>query len=104
MILWRSRVDSETAISPGLEHLGLRAWRWVLEIGWIYVDLRHEVRFSTGDWRPAVRYYRADLTPRFAWGRDHAYYDGPHCSLSVGWLHFSWSPQARCWQCEPEEL
>lgn len=92
MILWRSGIEREPPVAPGLLR---RAWRWVAEVGWCYFDLRHEVRFGERDWGPAVR-YRADITSRFAFG-------GRYCQFSLGWLHFSWSSWARCAQCEPED-
>jgi hypothetical protein len=100
MILWRSAIEREPPVAPGLVR---RAWRWVAQVGWCYVDLHHEVRFGERDWGLAVRYYRADITSRFAFGSRHTYYNGPHCQFSLGWLHFSWSPRARCAQCEPED-
>jgi hypothetical protein len=30
------------------------------------------------------------FTSTFALGSQHTYYDGPHCSFSLGWLHISW--------------
>lgn len=104
MILWRSRIDQETEVAPGMARIGLRAWRWVLRIGWASVDLHKEVRFGGGAWRPtAGRYYSVGMTKDFKWGSDHVYYDGPHCSFSIGCLYFAWSPKCRCLKCEPEE-
>lgn len=30
------------------------------------------------------------------WGQEHFYYDGPHCSISFGWINFYWNN----WNCK----
>lgn len=71
---------------------GILKTRWVLDVGWFYVSLHYEVMFDTLVWRASGGYYGVGFTLRYwSWGREHAYYDGPHDSFSLGPLHFSWS-------------
>lgn len=54
------------------------------------------------DWRPRGRYFGVTLNfGSFRFGSEHLYYDGPHCSWSLGFLHFAWSWDW-CKKCEAE--
>ena len=49
--------------------------------------------------------YELNITRHFDFGFDHFWYDGPHCSFSVGPLHFCWGGNpwtGRCKKCEAE--
>lgn len=81
---------------------GRRAWRWAFVADRMYkgrknwgltVGFEEEVCFldKENEWYDAVRYYTINLTEHFSLGREHIYYDGPHDSFSVGWLHICWS-------------
>lgn len=39
---------------------------------------------------------------RWYWGSEHYYYDGPHCSFSIGPVHFCWGPDW-CAKCMPDD-
>ncbi len=101
MIFWESKYEVEEVIQ--FKHLGRRAWRWVIEAdvkhGPCLMLAQHVLFRDSPDWRPATRYYSIWLNKRFALGMEHIYYDGPHCSFSLGWLHFAWAP-ASCSKCE----
>jgi hypothetical protein len=46
-----------------------------------------------------VEVFGANVSNRFHLGSEHHYYDGPHCSFSLGWLHFAWFNDTckKCW-------
>jgi hypothetical protein len=112
VILWAGKVTTEDEIA--FPDMGRRSWRWVLESDvW-----RHEGRlFGVGigfasQWRcerdgnewggRAGGYYDVSITRHFDIGEEHVYYDGPHCSFSLGWLHFSWGGDW-CTKCMPDK-
>lgn len=66
--------------------------RWVLDIGWKYIQIAYQYCDKSGEWQfPAAAYYSINLTSHWAFGRHHMYYDGPHDSFSIGFIHFCWS-------------
>jgi len=81
-------------------------WRWAIHTGgwasgWkngVSIDLLHEILHEKGEeWDPhRGEYFTIAITPHFMLGEDHMYYDGPHCSFSLGFLHFCWS----YWWCD----
>lgn len=83
----------------------VEAWRRALYVSGfrngIEAGIGWEVLYDSNPckWRKSpIDYYVISLTKYFAFGRDHVYYDGCHCSLSLGFLHFSWNPSA-CRKC-----
>ncbi len=105
MILWKSKIETED--KPEFSELGRRSWRWVFEVDYwkpmaVGAGFYHQVLFEKGDWRPAVQYYNLSLTPHFRLGERHDYYDGPHCSFSIGFLHINWSGDW-CKKCMPDD-
>lgn len=108
MILWTGKVTEET--EPAIEHMGRRSWRWVLETdAWrdggslfgVGIGFAQQYRSERDpEWGRAVHYYEITITRHFALGEEHAYYDGPHCSFSLGWIHFNWSGDW-CEKCMP---
>lgn len=101
MILWSSRARGiET--TPAWPGARLRAWRWTLFISRSAIGLQEEVTFDLGvSWRLAIRYYCLSVTGHWAIGGHHVYYDGSHCSFSIGPVHAAWS-SGRCAKCEGE--
>lgn len=92
MIVWKGDVRREK--DPDIPHLGRRSWRWVIDVTWRCIELRQEVRFDdlpNPAWSCAGMYYSLGFTKSAAWGRQHVYYDGPHDSFSIGYLHACWS-------------
>lgn len=104
MILWASKVDEES--EPKFQHLGRRAWRWVLEVEPLVVSLNRQFRCERdgSEWsqRSSLEYFTVWIDRRFRLGELHTYYDGPHCQFSLGWLHIGWS-YWWCTKCMPEE-
>lgn len=89
MILWRSKSQHETR--PLILKVP-RAWRWIFEIANYGIGFQEQVRFSEyDDWRDGVRYYMIYLTWHFYLGFRHVYYDGAHCSFTLGFIQFSWT-------------
>lgn len=90
--------------TPLGEYTGRRSWRWVLEIDWCGIYLYQYVKFGDEkDWENArvASYFVANFTKHFRLGSSHNYYDGPHCSFSLGFLHFCWS-YWWCKKCMPD--
>lgn len=94
MILWTSKAITEA--EPAIERLGRRSWRWTVFVERWVAGAEQQVLFRGGGWRSANRYVRAWVDGMWRIGMDHGYYDGPHCQLSIGWLHVGWS----LWYCE----
>jgi len=65
--------------------------RWVFEVKPLFAGLSFQYRSDKLDkWLYKGRYYTANITNRWRWGRSHVYYDGPHDMFSIGYLHFLW--------------
>jgi hypothetical protein len=101
-----------TETKPAWQNAPLRAWRWALQtdganrpgLRWASVGIFREVRFLPGDEWSGGRcgYYAVCVKPHFEIGEDHDYYDGPHCSFSLGFVHFYWMPDW-CLKCMPND-
>lgn len=101
MILYTTKPNTET--TPEFAYLGRRSWRWVLEIKPFFIDLCQQIKFEPGnargynsEWHPASYYFTLAISKKFKWGSNHVYYNGPHCSFSIGPIHLSWS----YWWCK----
>jgi hypothetical protein len=64
------------------------------------ISLYEEVFFHEREkeWHLAVRHYTLFIR-KWKWGREHLYYDGPHCFIYLGWICFYYSPN-NCKRCE----
>lgn len=94
-------------------------WRWTLEAGcmrrlgrakffhlsvYLAEEIQERTYFGTDEgWHPANRYFTVYLCDHWHLGEEHLYYDGPHCSFSLGFLHFAWMRNAHCRKCEGDE-
>lgn len=98
MILWKSKEEPETR-----EGYPCSAFRWVFEIGKWYIGFSHQYKYkSTGEWNSShTNVYLITITDSFILGSWHGYYDGPHCTFSLGWIHFCWG-NWNCKECLPE--
>lgn len=73
------------------------AWRRVLEVGFLHFGVTQQYRPRGREWFSShVDGWSVDVTRHFELGPYHAYYDGPHCSFSLGFLHINWSN----WKCK----
>ncbi len=68
----------------------MKGFRWILEISRWSIELNHQCRTDNGDWYRGGGYYAVSITGHWALGREHMYYDGPHDSFSLGYLHIVW--------------
>lgn len=94
-------------------HMPCDAFRWALEANsWkgegasLGIAQQHRFRNMSTWFSLHSRFYGVSLTRAFSFGVDHAYYDGPHCSLSLGFLHILWSGNPLtgwCEKCMPGE-
>jgi hypothetical protein len=99
----------ETVNTNGPDKMGgaSAGWRWVLEVERWSVFLHQQAlpRPVTDESRWSYLtsgYFGVSVSEHWMWGSDHGYYDGPHCSFSVGPVHFLWS-YWRCERCEKGE-
>ena len=83
----------------------IRARRWRFKIRRWRVGFVHEVQwFDSETWHESSTFrYEIMLGPPFLLGLQHVYYDGPNCSLSLGWIHLCWCgiPPGHCRKCMP---
>ena len=95
------------------EQVGLRSWRKAIEAFTWKIDKKffgigfglstqviygkEEVVGIQSEWR-TISQAAVTITRRWAWGRQHDYYDGCLCSFSLGFLHFNWEPDF-CKKC-----
>lgn len=102
MRIWNG-IPYDTETEPAWPGASIRSWRWVLEITFTSIGLVHEYTNDGGKtWSLANRYYTLCITRHWTIGEYHLYYDGPHCSLSLGFLHYNWSSDW-CIKCMPNE-
>lgn len=93
------------------ESIGRRAWRNVLHVAWFGIGLEREYKRideADSEWRTIQTFFGVSITSHFRLGMDHVYYDGPHCMLSIGFLHLYWDGNPwtgdckKCWGDEDE--
>lgn len=106
MILWKFKETLETRGND----MPCSAFRWVFEIdasrdgfniGFVH---QHQDKM-TREWNSShTAVYEITGTRYFKLGSQHVYYDGPHCSFSLGFIHFVWGGGIRtnwCKKCHP---
>lgn len=98
------KLHVEEEIEPRIERLGKRRWTWYFEcfadtIGFHrYVQFPDVDRSSKGDRGRLMDYYVIRFLSKWRVGTQHIYYDGPHCSLYLGFIQLDWRND-RCKQC-----
>lgn len=105
MILFKFKETPETR-----SNFPCTAFRWTLqsEAWWrkrskgVSIGLIHQHKLS-GKWYSShTDVYKVSLTPYFEVGTEHVYYDGPHCMLDLGFIHFMWG-NWKCKRCFSDE-
>lgn len=89
----------EVEAAPSSPALGLRIWTWTVEIYWFGIGAFNRYRLvddPPGEEGRIVDEYSASLSRHWAFGPYHAWYDGPWCCFSLGFLHLNW----RNWSCK----
>lgn len=107
MILWKSKINRNVRECAKDSISGFRT---VFEVGffsnwrdgWGIGFVSQYQEKDTGEWHLASHYHEMTITPHWRWGREHIYYDGPHDSFSLGFIHFVWSG-AWCQKCADGE-
>jgi hypothetical protein len=100
MILFSFKHKAE--ILPEWKNAPLREWRWVLFINKFSFGFAEQVLFPESKWGGGLRYYAFNFNKNnWGLGADHFYYDGPHCSFSIGPFSYSWSGDW-CTKCHPD--
>ncbi len=106
MILWKSKESPLSSLGEGA------ACRWIIEVEKykkaFSFGLYYQFRYKPKDeWYTShSSLYEVVIGRYFSWGEDHMYYDGPHCSFSLGFIHFHWSGNfntGECKKCYPEQ-
>jgi len=103
MIFFATKPDRN--VSPdGIARPSILGWRWVFHtelfgLGWSqqYQDAK------TLEWHfMKSSYYLITFTKYWSLGRHHCYYDGPHDSFDLGFVHLCWSGDwcDRCYEGE----
>lgn len=99
MILWAWGEQPETR-DPAL--FPCDAFRWALQLDrWMVAVVRqYRFRGQTAWHGSHARLWGVSVTRHWGWGAQHIYYDGAHCSWSVGPVHFLWSGGWRTAWCD----
>lgn len=93
MILFTT--DPETEENIVVESMGLRSWRFVLSVGFLYLKLQKQL--SHGDtvgtkWFNITDHFSISVRPlKWKWENLQIYHDGMHYSYSFGPVHIYWS-------------
>jgi hypothetical protein len=113
MILWKFKEFPETRG----ENYPCESFRWVIQTdSWsgmkacgdrfagVSIEISTQVKFrDRKEWTQGCQYYCVSVTNAWKLGSEHIYYDGPHCSFSMGFLHFSWTGwNGWCKKCESD--
>ena len=69
---------------------GISAHRWVFDVAFGCASWLQQYKLDD-KWFTGGSYFNVSLTRHWMWGHGHAYYDGPNCSFSIGFLHVNWS-------------
>lgn len=109
MIIWTTKPEVEKEVT--IPYMGIRSWKWTLSIlewfdkdhdTFVLIDktnsFRCENHYKPNEWRDLHQEGFMVTISKWQWGEDHLYYDGNHCMLHVGWLHFEWS-NPKCKKC-----
>ncbi len=98
MILWRFKSEPETRG----EGFSCSAFRWVLEVGNWFVGLTNQYQIN-GEWQSShTTIYHVGLRWPFRFGSEHFYYDGPHCTVNLGFAWIGWGGR-NCRKCMLED-
>ena len=96
MIIFKFKEVAETRVG---EHF-CKAFRWTFQLGLSYVGFIYQHK-SDNVWHDNhACNYLVSVTKHFHLGSSHIYYDGPHCSFSLGFVHFLWSGGIKTNWCE----
>jgi len=100
LLSFKRREATEKDWAKGV-HRDVHGWRWSAHIGmWkngAYISVDQECLLRGREWsQQGMNYFSASITHHFMLGSEHLYYDGPHCSFSLGFLHLNW----RYWWCK----
>lgn len=129
MIIWKSKEELEDRPNFPCEK-----FRWIFEISiefgnsqnnkykniiinrfynlwknfpYFYIGFVHQHKFPNNEkwYSNHATLYGISITNYFKLGIEHTYYDGPHCSLSIGFFHILWSGNPKtnwCKKCAGE--
>jgi hypothetical protein len=102
MILFKFKHrEAETLVGVApLFNGSCQAFRWTFQLGLFYMGFIYQYKRDDVWHDNHLLNYLVSVTKHFHLGIDHVYYDGPHCSFSLGWVHFLWSGGIRTHWCE----
>lgn len=88
---------------PEFPEHGLRAWRYVLDVGLFNIGWHRQVRFNDRDWfSDHASGWGVEFHFRWKWGEDHFYYDGEHCLFHYGFITLFRGGDHTCKKCWEE--
>lgn len=95
MILWKFKEQPETRTS---DLWPCKAFRWVIDANFTHLGVYHQYQMKrTGEWITShSTLYEVCVNRKWCWGSQHIWYDGAHCSFSIGLIHFNWFT----WNCK----
>jgi hypothetical protein len=99
-----------TKLPDGGKHFHVLAWRQSFGLdtfkrGFYFGFFGEYLSDRDGKWHLGYGYHSItiDFDPAdWAFGSDHGYYDGPHCSFALGPVRFNWQ-RDWCKKCMPDE-
>lgn len=96
-----------TVLWRGASKASVTGWnRTVFAAGWFWAGFLYQYKSAGHDWRDVCNVGVISCMRPLLFGSYHAYYDGPNCTFSIGWLRFSWSGNpwtGECDKCMPKE-
>lgn len=90
-----------------IEHLGIRRWRYVLEVDLLSwnpgIGVTLQVKFKDQDWYSVhAAGFGVHLDHHWSWKESHIWYDGPHCMWDYGFLRVFRGGNMDCKKCYGE--
>lgn len=67
-----------------------KAFRWTLQINKWSFGFVHQHQYKDDTWNDSHTTVAEIYLSCWKLGSDHFWYDGEHCSLHLGWIHFRW--------------
>lgn len=100
LFTWGEQTEPEVKFAD----MGKRSWRWALNVEFFSIGVWLQTSSErNNEWRFGPDYYDVSVTKHFSLGQEHFWYDGPHCSFNLGFLHVNWSgSDSDCERCLEE--
>ena len=101
MILFSFAHEPETRKHASGEPYPCLAFRWTVQASRWRLGIIAQHQTDDEVWRDThSRIFGVSVTKHWAFGSEHIYYDGPHCSFSLGPIHIVWGGGIRSAWCD----